>query len=321
MLILNDTDISKSISMQEVIQAIEEAYELCELNDFNMPMRNQIQDHNNSMLLMPCFAKDSSGIKIINVNPNNREYPVTQGVMMLHDRQSGALKGIINGTVLTGMRTGAIGGVAIKYLANEDATSVGLIGTGFQGFYQLIAACAVKNIKEVYLWNRTSEKLPSFIGNLAKHISQDITIYVVDTPSQLIEQSDIIITSTTSNNPVLDNTKDAFNGKCIIGIGSYQPQMREFSEAIYENLDVLYVDTLDAIKESGDIIDPLLHQWLETSQIIPFSKVITQKVKPSFSAHRPTVFKSTGMALFDLIVANRIFEQAIEKQIGQYIYL
>ena len=159
------------------------------------------------------------------------------------------------GQVLTCMRTGAIGGVAIKHLANEDATSVGLIGTGYQGLYQLIAACAIRNIKDIFLWNRTPDKLPAFIGNLAKHIPQDITIYIADSPSTLIGQSEIIITSTTATDPVLVNKADVFNGKCIIGIGSYQPQMREFSDAIYENLDVLYVDTLDALKESGDVLN------------------------------------------------------------------
>ncbi|HWI48237.1 MAG TPA: ornithine cyclodeaminase family protein, partial [Rummeliibacillus sp.] len=139
--------------------------------------------------------------------------------------------------------------------------------------------------------------------------------------SALVEQADIIITATTSNSPVLPTIQNAFNGKLIIGIGSYQPQMREFSESIYTNLEFLYVDTLDAIHESGDVIDPIQHNWLEESQVISFSKVITQKIKPTFSEHRPTVFKSTGMALFDLVVANVIYKKALNLQIGQYVNL
>ncbi|MGG0657016.1 ornithine cyclodeaminase family protein [Rummeliibacillus pycnus] len=321
MLILNEKDILQAVTMNDVILAIEEAYVLYESNDFQMPLRNQMTDQDNTMLLMPCVAKDSTALKIVHVFPNNHEYPVTQGVMMLNDRENGTIKGILNGTVLTGIRTGAIGGVAIKYLAPENASSVGLIGTGFQGLHQLIAACTVRNIKDIYLYNRTASKLPSFVQALKNKIAKEIEIHIVSSTSELVDLADIIVTATTSNSPVLPTIQNAFNGKLIIGIGSYQPQMREFSETIYKNVDFLYVDTLDAIQESGDVIDPIQHNWLVESQVISLSKVITQKIHPTFSEHRPTVFKSTGMALFDLVVANVIYEKALNKQIGQYVNL
>ncbi|MDV2888176.1 ornithine cyclodeaminase family protein, partial [Alkalihalophilus pseudofirmus] len=83
--------------------------------------------------------------------------------------------------------------------------------------------------------------------------------------------SDIIITSTSSISPVLPEDEQIFNGKLIIGIGSYLPHMREFSDTIYKNLDYLYVDTLDSIKESGDIIQPLQNNWLDSSKVVAFS--------------------------------------------------
>ena len=78
---------------------------------------------------------------------------------------------------------------------------------------------------------------------------------------------------------------------------------------------------MDAKNESGDVITPLMHSWLTEKQVIPFSKVITNEVKPVISNHQPTVFKSTGMALFDLVVANRIVETALRLHIGQNIEL
>ena len=321
MLILDEKDMLQAVSMNDVILAVEEAYALYDSTDFLMPLRNQLSDEDRTMLLMPCIAKDSTGLKVVHVSPNNREYPVTQGIMMLNDRQNGSIKAILNGTVLTSIRTGAIGGVAIKYLAPDNATSVGLVGTGTQGLHQLIAASTVRNIQHIYLWNRTPSKLASFVHNLRKQISNDIEIHVVNNVSELVNEADIIITATTSYTPVLPDIENEFIGKLLIGIGSYQPQMREFSDAVYQNLDMLYIDTLDAIYESGDVIDPIQNNWITESQVIPFSKVITNKVKPTFSEFHPTVFKSTGMALFDLIVGQVIYEKALNQQIGQSFHL
>ncbi|AZU62867.1 ornithine cyclodeaminase family protein [Neobacillus mesonae] len=321
MLVLNEKDIKSAVSMRDLIDAIEEAYVLYEDNEFQMPLRSHVQDNDNILLLMPCVVKNSVGTKLVTVAPNNREQPVTQAIVVLNERDTGTPKAILNGTLLTGLKTGAVGGAAMKHLARENAHSVGLIGTGYQGLYQLAAACSVRDIKDIYLFNRTASKLPSFIDSLKQVIPVEVEIHITKNPLELVEKSEIIITSTTSNRPVLPDDEIAYNGKLIIGIGSYQPHMREFSHAIYRNLEILYVDTQDAIQESGDIIDPLQNKWMDESQIIPFSKVITKKITPIFSNDRPAVFKSTGMALFDLIVAHTIFERASEKRIGQIIQL
>lgn len=321
MLLLNAEDIMQAVTMNEVIQAIEEAYLLYENSLFTMPLRTQIQDSHNTLLLMPCIAEDYTGLKIVNVYPNNIEYPVTQGTMILYNRENGLIKGILNGTLLTGIRTGAIGGTAIKHLADPNANSIGLVGTGYQGLFQLIAACTVLDIQHIYLWNRTQSKIPSFIEKLQTQLANNIEIHVVDEPLELVNKSAIIVTSTTSNDPVLPNIKNVYNGKLIIGIGSYQPQMREFPDSLYNNLDFLYVDTLDALHESGDLIDPIHHNWITEAQVVAFSKVTSTKIKPTISKNHPTVFKSTGMALFDLIVANKIIEKAHHLQIGQNISL
>lgn len=321
MLVLNEKDILQTISMKELIEAIEEAYVLYDSNDYQMPIRSQIPDNDNTLLLMPCIAKSSTGTKIVSVFPKNREHPVTQGVVVLNDREYGTTKAILNGTALTGLRTGAVSGAAIKYLAPEDCHSVGLIGTGFQGLYQLLAACTIREIEHIYLFNRTPSKLHTFVQRLKNHLTREVEIHIVKDVLELVEKSDIVITSTTSNTPVLPEGDSVFNGKLIIGIGSYQPQMREFSESVYRNLENLYIDTSDAIHESGDIIDPIKNQWIDKSQVIPFSNVITGKVKPILSENRPAVFKSTGMALFDLVAANIIFEKAVQRNLGQCVQL
>ncbi|MGE8203127.1 ornithine cyclodeaminase family protein [Heyndrickxia sp. NPDC080065] len=321
MLVLNEQDILRTISMEDMIDTIEHAYMLYENEQYEMPLRSHISDHENTYLLMPCVADHTIGIKIVSVFPNNYEFPVTQGIIILTDRKNGATKAILNGTLLTGLKTGAVSGAAIKYLSTKSAKTVGLIGTGYQGLYQLIATCTVRDIQDIYLYNRTSSKLPSFIDTLKNHLKPNVQIHITDNTLELVKQSEIIITSTSAHDPVLPNISNIYNGKLIVGIGSYQPHMREFPESLYMNLENLFIDTHDAKHETGDIIDPINNQWLNESQVISFSKVVTQRVKPVLTNSCPTVFKSTGMALFDLTCANAIYTKAIEQQIGTFIKL
>lgn len=321
MLVINETDIGRAVSMHDLIMAIEQAYILYEFEEYQMPSRNHIFDHENTFLLMPCTANHSFGTKIVSVFPNNKKCPVTQGIVVLNDRNNGQMKALLNGTIITGLKTGAVGGAAIKYLSRKNVHTVGLIGTGYQGLYQLVATCAVREIKQIYLYNRTSTKLIAFINTLKNHISTNIEIHIADHTRELVEQSEIIITATSAHEPVLPNDSNIFNGKLIIGIGSFQPHMREFPKNLYINLKNIYIDTLDAKHESGDIVVPLKEKWLDDSQIVSFSKVITKKITPQQNSDCPTVFKSTGMALFDLVCAERIYEKAIQHRIGAFLEL
>jgi ornithine cyclodeaminase/alanine dehydrogenase-like protein (mu-crystallin family) len=156
MLVLDEKAMLETASMKDVMEAMERAYRHYENKQYEMPLRTQLQDNENTFLLMPSIAHQSFSLKIVSVFPDNQQYPVTQGIVILMDRQTGCPKALFNGTVLTGLRTGAIGGLAVDYLSPADIKNVGLIGTGYQGLYQLLAVCAIRNIDRIYLYNRTS---------------------------------------------------------------------------------------------------------------------------------------------------------------------
>ncbi len=117
-----------------------------------------VQDGDNTLLLMPCFTGDAIATKLVTIFPNNQTHPTLHGLVVLNSNETGEVKGVLNGSFLTGMRTGAIGGSAVRHLAREDAASLAVIGTGTQGFYQAIAACTERPIKHIYLYNRSNEK-------------------------------------------------------------------------------------------------------------------------------------------------------------------
>lgn len=322
MLVLSKNDILQAATMTEAMGAIEEVYAACENKMFDMPRRLQFpMKGDNTLLLMPCFSGSHFATKIVTVFPQNskRHLPVTQGVMLLNDNETGETLAILDGTTLTALRTGAVGGVAVRYLANPGATSAGLIGTGTQGKYQLLAACEARHLTDIYLFNRTAGKIPAFIDELRPLLPGNVNIHTAADIRELAALSDIIITATTSCEPLLPDDGKWLKNKLIIGIGSYKPDMHEFSPALYSLTDKIYVDTMDAIEETGDLMTPLENHWIERRQILPFSQIVCGKEPVSFPENGTHVFKSVGMALFDLFTARLIFNKAKQSGLGQVI--
>lgn len=320
MLFLNKNEIKTAVTMEEVIDAIDYSYKIYETKQYQMPFRTQIMEGENTFLLMPCYTNESIATKLVTVFPNNIKEPTLNGLMILNCNKTGRITALLDGTYLTGFRTGAVGGSAIRHLSNENAKSIAIIGTGSQGLYQAIAACAVRPITDIYVYNRTKEKVPSFIKALSKWTDTNIHIHNCSSVENAIKNAEIIITSTTSSKPVLPEKSSYYKNKLIIGVGSFQPTMREFPKALYDTADQIIVDTEHAIDESGDITVPLKQRWVNEHSIQTMSSLITNKTKEiSPRQDKSIVFKTVGMALFDTVVANLIYHNAKEKGIGLHL--
>lgn len=315
MLYLNKNDMMKAISMKDVIDAIDTAYEIYQSKQFQMPTRMQVTDEDNTLLLMPCFTKDAIDTKLITSFPNNTNHPVLHGLVILNSQENGEIMAIIDGSFMTAFRTGAIGGSAIRHLAKNDAATLAIIGTGAQGLYQAVAACTERSITDIYLYNRTLEKIPPFIASLQQMIDGRIKIHATDSAKEAITHAGIIITATTSREPVLPDIPELLTSKLIIGIGSFQPDMREFPRSLYQLVDTIFVDTEDAVAESGDIAIPLEKNWMNLESVQNMASFTNSKKQ--IQDGKTIVFKSTGMALFDIVVTNLVYQRALKKGIGQ----
>lgn len=157
-----------------------------------------------------------------------------------------------------------------------------------------------------------------------------VRLHQAPSPEALLEAADIVITATTSNEPVLPNEPSLYRGKHFVGIGSFRPQMREFPAALFKEVDRVFVDTEHALEETGDLITPLAEGWLERSRIQTLGHYLLSRQEKSNSSgdydqakikSMTTFFKSVGMALFDLMVGQLIYEKAVEKGLGQTIRL
>lgn len=262
---------------------------------------------------MPCFINDYFSTKLITVYPKNSEInePVTQGVVLLNDMKTGKPLALLNGTYLTALRTGCVGGISSKYLAKKDASSLAIIGAGVQSLFQVLATCAVRPIKNVYVYSRTESKVDTFIDKLSS-LLPSVKFYKSKSSEDAVKSSDIIICATTSSTPVIPDDSKLYKGKHIVAIGTYQPGTRELPNGVMTSADYIYTDTLFAIEESGDLGIPVKDGIIKKENIQTLGKVINNEKSNDSVLESTTVFKSVGIGLFDLCAAESIYKHASE---------
>lgn len=322
MIYLTEKDILRAASIDEVLNAIETSMCLYEQKAFHMPQRLGVDYEKNTLLLMPCFIKDCFGTKLVTLFPENpaKHIPVLNGIMVLNDAQTGVPLALLNGPALTALRTAAVGTVSIRHLAPNKNKSLGIIGAGVQGFYQAWVACAGVNFTDVFVYDLYPEKT-SELGEKLSEMIPDVKFHQAACVEELLENSQVVITATTSFEPVLPDKEDLLAGKHFVGIGSYKPNMREFPQALFNLLKNVFVDTEHAVQESGDIIVPLQNNWLRQEQIMTLGRLLIDDKSLDEVKGDTTLFKSVGMALFDVCASKLIYEKAIQKGLGQEIVL
>lgn len=316
MLIINEKEINKGIKSYQFVDAVEQAMLIYESGKFEMPVRMNMDFDNNSLLLMPCATEEFFGTKLVSLFPGNasKNLPVIYGLVVLNDAKTGEPLALMNGALITGLRTAAIGSLSIKYMAKENVTKLGMVGAGVQGYYQTIMACSVRKFTDVYITDVNTQKLEELCLKL-HDVLPKVNIHQAKSPDEVLEVSEVIITATNTAQPLFTNDESLFAGKHFVAIGSYKPDMREYPKAIYNLLDYVFIDTSHALHETGDLITPLNEGWIVKDQVVSFGKLLTNEIALPDNTN-PTLFKCVGMALLDIVTANMIYQTARSKQFG-----
>lgn len=322
MIFLNSRDILAAVSFSELLDTIEQALLLYETDDFLMPPRMHVDHQDKTLLLMPCFTRDSLATKLVTLCPENPKsnLPVLAGLVVLNDINTGIPLAILDGPVLTALRTAAVAGVGMRHLAPPDTTAYGIVGAGVQGFYQAWMAAAAQDLTDIYVYDLDWNRSGALATQLAEQLPK-LAIHPVRDLRELLEACQTVTTATTAHVPVLPEDRTLLQGKHVTAVGSYQPHVREIPQALYELIETVYIDTHDAIAESGDIIHPLREGWITSHQIQTLGRHISQQSSPRTPRDETTFFKSVGMALFDVTAAKLIYDLAVTKGLGQDIDL
>lgn len=317
MLYLNAESLTKAASPDEIMDAIEKAYKIVDTDAYHMPQRIHLDYQGNTVLYMPCFLETLLGTKLLTLFPGNaaKGEPVINGLVLLNSLENGVPLALLDGGRLTALRTGAVGAVAVRHLAPQGAERAGLIGAGIQGFYQLLSASNARRLKQITVFDIDAAKAEDLCRRLSKELP-DVHMQTAASNEELLRNSEIVITATPAEKPVLPDYGALLENKLFIGIGSYKPEMREFPESLYRLLDNVYVDTLHGLEETGDLITPLHNKWIQREQVIRFARFLGDGEGSNLSGKQTRLFKSVGMALFDMVVGELLYSNALAKQLG-----
>lgn len=325
--VLNQDEMKKVFCMKDAILADKDALELYSLGKTTIPLRHNIDvvEHEGQSLYMPGYVPDTNalGVKIVSVFPKNIEKGLTSvpATMVLVNSQTGEVCGLMDGTYLTRLRTGAVSGAATDILAKKDSKVFALFGTGGQAESQLEAVLNVRPIELVKVFDISKERAEDFAKRMTKQFGETfhVTIKAATSSVDAVEDADIITCVTTSLTPVFDGTL-VKKGCHINGVGSYTPEMNEIDEFIVNHADKVYVDTRNGVlNESGDLIIPLQKGLIKESDVAELGEVIAKKSIGRINDEEITVFKTTGSAVLDVVTAQRIYEAAIQKNAGSII--
>ena len=320
-LILSKSDVESVLSMKETIAVMEAAFRELSEGLAILPQRIIIPTENGISLYMPAFLPQtkSLAVKIVTVfenNPERYKLPTILGKVLLQDPKTGDVLAIMDGSYLTAMRTGAVSGCAIKYLARKDAQNVGLFGTGAQGSTQLWAACVARpGVKHCKVYDVRKEAAEIFVQKITEKLP-DLDIDIVVSPKDAITGMDIVLTATTSPIPVF-NGEWLEPGMHISAIGSYTPETREIDSETVRRAKVVCDEFNACLEEAGDLIIPMNEGVITKDHFhAELGEIISGKKPGRENESEITLFKSVGLAIQDAATAKLVYDKAREMNKG-----
>jgi ornithine cyclodeaminase len=267
---------------------------------------------------MPAYLHSTGAlaVKVVSIYGENpkKGLPTIQAIVLVMDSETGRPLALMDGTLLTALRTGAGCGAATQLLARQDARILAVFGAGAQAAYQVKAMLAVRRIEEIRIYTPSGRSA----RNLAERLNQGhpaLTALAVDSPSEAVCGADIIACATTSPTPVFDPA-DVEPGAHINAIGSFKPEVREVQVAGLPNLRIFVDSREDALAETGDLIQPIAEGYIRPENLTEIGEVILGKVPGRNSSDEITLFKSVGIAVQDAATAQAVLEHAMEIGLG-----
>jgi ornithine cyclodeaminase/alanine dehydrogenase len=317
---LNEQDIASVLTIEAAITTVENAFRELALGNVKMPQRVGLAGDGGGGAVMPAYVggEDSGmGVKVVTLFSGNaaKGLPLINGTILLLAPDTGQLLAAMDAGHLTAVRTGAAGGVAIKYLAREDAETITLFGAGVQGEKQLEAACAVRRLRRALVVDLNRELATSFAAKMSKKLHIDVA--VADAPQAAVAAADVLITATTAHEPIFDGTW-LRAGVHINGIGSHAAHWRELDSTTVQSAKIVTDQTTACLEEAGDLIIPIQEGIINEASIRAQLGEIIVGEKPGRTDHTEiTLFKSVGLAMQDIAVAQKVYQLAQSAGIGQ----
>jgi alanine dehydrogenase len=314
-LLLTEADVESLLTMPLALECVQESFLRLADGSALLHSRQRLHLPSKSYLHYMAAADGASGYMGLKIYSSSREG--LRFLITLFSVESGDLLALVEADFVGQMRTGAASGLATRLLAREDARAIGMVGTGLQARTQLRAIAQVRKLTEIRVFSRDSGKREIF----AKEITEALKIPVsaAESAEAAVRDADIIVTSTTSTNPVVEG-RWLKPGVHINAIGANFPQKRELDADAVKRCNVIVVDSREQSKrEAGDLIQVFGEDDQQWKAVRELADIVSGKIAGRTNASEITLFKSNGIAIEDIVVAGRIFEMARERGIGRQV--
>src|SRR5258708_26473674 len=314
-LLLAEADVRSLLTMPIAFEVVEES--LREQGDGKLVLhpRHRVKLPDNSLLNYMAAAdtvRGYIGMKLYTVVRG-----VARFVVPLFRSTTGEMAALIEADALGQLRTGAASGVATKYLANANAGTACIIGTGYQARTQLEAVTAVRRLERVRAFGRDPGRREKFCREMSGRTG--VTVEPMSSGEEAVKGADIIITATPATKVVLEGAWLA-PGMHINAMGANWPQKRDLDAAAVGRAGKIIVDSVEQSKmEAGDLVQAFGEDSSRWNAVQELSEIVAGKQQGRTSADQITLFKSNGIATWDLAAAVRVYEMAVARNMGQSI--
>ena len=295
MLYLDEEQVRARLGWDELIPAMENALAEFSLGHVVHPVRNMltVEEGKRYLGIMPAVAHEAMGAKLVSFYPGNEGTGTAthHAMILLFRPDTGEPLAVMDGRLITEMRTAAVSAAVTKYLAAPDAHVLALLGSGVQARAHMQALSRVRRFDEIRVWSRTAAHAERFAE---QHNARAMPI------ADSVRGADVVVTATNALRPIVQG--DWLEpGTHVNAVGSPRPNWRELDDRVMAN--ILVVDLREAVlKESGDVILSRAEIYAEAGEI--FAGIKAAPVSET------TVFKSVGLAIEDIATAKLVYDNA-----------
>lgn len=297
-LYLDDRQVRDVLRMGDLIPVMEKALVDFSAGKVVQPVRTsfEVKPHGGYFYLMPAY-RGGLGVKIVTLYPSNAErgLPSHFATIFLLDPETGEPLAVMDGTLITEMRTAAVSAAATKLLASPEARVLAFLGSGVQARSHFEAMSLVRDFEEVRVWSRPLESAQRFADEVGARVTS---------AEDAVRGADVVVTVTTAQKPVL---KGAWlkPGCHVNAVGAPRSNWRELDDDAMKN--VLFVDSREAaLVESGDVILSGAEIYAEIGE------ALAGQVEPR--AEETTIFKSLGMAVEDVATGMLVYRKIMDEE-------
>ena len=316
-LLLTESDVRSLLTMPVALEVVEDSLREQGEGKLVLQPRRRLRMPDNELLHYMAAGDPVHGY--IGMKTYASVRGAARFVVPLIRAATGEMAALIEADALGRIRTGAASGVATKYMANSNARIAGIIGTGYQARTQLEAVAAVRRLERVRAFGRDPDRRATFCQEMSGRIG--VTLEPVNSAEEAVRDADVVITATPATKVVLEGAWLA-PGTHINAMGANWPQKRELDAAAVNRCDVVAVDSIEQAKmEAGDLIQAFGENASRWDAVREISVIVAGKVPGRRNANQITLFKSIGIATWDLAAAVRVFELAVARGMGQTIPL